>query len=307
LIAGYSGSPQIDSSGAVWKADQYFHGGTTWVRPLGPIAGTSDPMLFRQWRTGDFTYDIPAPAGVYELHLYFVASERDGDEFATFTVTVNGANALWGFDVKTDALGENVADERIFRDVSPAKDGIIHLGFVSQRGVPVLNALELLPGIAHKQLPIRLVTQLTPYTDHEGNLWHSDTFYRNGKMSVQPRQVEGSPDTGLYAAERYGNFTYTLPVDPRDRYTLILHFAEFYFGPTASGAGGAGDRVFRVLCNGTTLEDSLDVFKAAGSLHPLIRTYSHLKPTAQAKLNLTFEPVVNYATVTAIEVLDETQ
>jgi hypothetical protein len=307
LIAGYSGKSQIDSTGTEWSPDQFFHGGETWVRPTNPIFRTSDPLLFRQWRTGDFTYDIPLPPGVYELHLYFVASEREGDEFATFSVLINGDRVLPGFDVKTDALGENIADERVFRDVSPGKDGMVHLNFVSERGVPVLNALEVLPGIPHQQLPIRLLTQETSFTDHNGNLWRPDTYFLNGKMSVQRRMAEGSADPGLYAAERYGHFTYAIPVDTRGRYTVVLHFAEFYFGPTASGTGGAGDRVFRVLCNGATLLDDFDIFKEAGSLHALTKTFYHLKPTAQGKLNITFEPVVNYATVSGIEVLDESQ
>ena len=42
-----------------------------------------------------------------------------------------------------------------------------------------------------------------------------------------------------------------------------------------------------------------------GSGHPVTKTFYHLKPTAQGKLNLTFEPVTNYATVSAIEVIDE--
>jgi len=307
LIAGSSGSPQIDSAGASWNADQYFHGGKAWVRPTSVVARTSDPLLFRQWRTGEFTYDIPVSPGVYELHLYFVASERESDAFATFTVAINGDRVLPSFDPVTDALGENVADERVFRDVSPAKDGMVHLSFVSERGVPILNALEMLPGTPHKQLPIRLLTQLTAFIDHDGNLWHPDTYFLSGKMSAQLRSAEGSPDPGVYAAERYGHFTYAIPVDTRGRYTLVLHFAEFYFGVGAPGGGGTGSRVFRVSCDGATLLDDFDIFKEAGSLHALTKTFYHLKPTAQGKLNLTFEPIANYATVSGIEVLDESQ
>jgi hypothetical protein len=307
MIAGFSGSPQTDSEGNVWKADQYFTGGQTWVRPAGFVARTSDSALFRQWRMGDFHYDIPLPPGVYELHLYFVASDRQGDGLATFSLAINGEKVLSDFDVVTDALGEDVMDERVWRDVSPARDGMVHLDFVSQRGVPILNALEVLPGTAHKQLPIRLLTQPTPFRDHNGNLWQPDTYFTNGKLSAQQRMAEGSPDPGLYAAERYGHFTYAIPVDTRGRYTLVLHFAEFYFGTAASGTGGTGGRVFRVLCNGNTLLDNFDIFKEAGSLHALTKTFYHLKPTAQGKLNITFEPVVNFATVSAIEVLDESQ
>jgi hypothetical protein len=111
----------------------------------------------------------------------------------------------------------------------------------------------------------------------------------------------------LFAAERYGHFTYALPVDTRDRYTLVLHFAELYFGPQASGVGGTGDRVFRVMCNGAALLDDFDIYKEAGSLHAITKTFYHLKPSAQGKLNLTFEPITNNATISGIEVLDESE
>jgi hypothetical protein len=63
--------------------------------------------------------------------------------------------------------------------------------------------------------------------------------------------------------------------------------------------------VFRVLCNGDTLLDNFDIYKEAGSLHALIKTFNHLKPTAQGKLDITFEPIANNATVSGIEVIDE--
>jgi len=307
IICGYTGNPQLDSAGARWEADRFFHGGGSWRRPATFIARTSDPLIFEQWRTGDFFYDIPLPPGFYELHLYFATSERAAENTSTFTVGINGNSVLAGFDVNSDAFGENVADERIFRDVSPSKDGYLHLAFTGERGAPALSALEILPGIAHKQIPIRLVTQLTPFTDHDGQVWHPDTYYLNGRLSPVRQQIAGSPDPDLFAAERYGHFTYAIPVDTRDRYTLVLHFAEFYFGPHASGTGGTGSRVFRVICNGTTLLDDFDIFKEAGSLHALTKTFYHLKPTAQGKLNLTFEPISNNATVSGIEVLDESQ
>jgi hypothetical protein len=305
ILAGYSGEPQTDSSGRAWESDRYVHGGGSWLRPPAPIARTSDPLLFQQWRTGDFTYDIPLQPGVYELHLYFVTSERSSESLSTFNVKINGALALQGFDINSDALGENIADERIFRDVSPASDGMLHIAFSSERGAPQLNALEVLPGLPHKQLPIRLVMQRTSFTDHNGQFWHQDDYFMNGRLSDERHQVAGSPEPDLFASERYGHFTYAIPVDSRDQYTLILHFVEFYFGSQA--AGGVGSRVFRVMCNGETLLDNLDIYKEAGSLHVLTKTFYHLKPSAMGKLNITFEPASNNATVSGIEVLDESQ
>ncbi len=307
IIAGYTGRPQMDSAGAIWEADKYFHNGGTWPRSASPIARTSDPLLFERWRTGDFFYDIPLQPGVYELHLYFVTTNGTGDAYGTFSIWINYKMVLTGFDINSDALGENIADERVIRDVSPDKDGFLHLGFTSERGAPALNALEILPGIPHKQLPIRIVTQPTPYTDHNGQFWHPDNYFMNGRLSTQRQQAQDSADPDLFAGERYGHFSYALPVDTRDRYTLVLHFAEFYFGPHASGVGGVGSRVFRVMCNGVTLLDNFDIYKEAGSLHALTKTFYHLKPSAQGKLNLTFEPIENNATISGIEVLDESE
>jgi hypothetical protein len=149
-MAGYSGKPQVDSAGETWNADTYSYHGGTWTRPATFIARTSDPLLFEHWRTGDFFYDIPLQPGSYELHLYFSTWQRADEGYSTFSVQINGETVLRAFDVNSDALGENIADERVFRDVSPAKNGTLHLAFTSERGAPALNALEVLPGIPHK-------------------------------------------------------------------------------------------------------------------------------------------------------------
>jgi hypothetical protein len=307
IMAGYSGKPQIDSAGVLWQPDQYFSYGGNWSRPQDFVARTSDQMLFDHWRNGDFSYQIPLRAGVYELHLYFVTGEPPSNGATTFTVSINGDRVLSGFDINSDAMGANIADERIFRDVSPGSDGFLHLYFDSERSTASLSAMEILPGTAHRQLPIRLVMQPESFTDHSGQFWHSDNYYMGGYTSTKRTEIAGTPDSNVFGAERYGHFTYAIPVDARGRYTLILHFAELYFGPNASGVGGAGSRVFRVLCNGNTLLDGFDIYKEAGSLHALTKTFSHLKPSAQGKLNITFEPIVNNATVSGIEVIDESQ
>lgn len=305
IMAGYAGPSQIDSAGDTWQEDAFFQYGGTWHRAESPISRTSDPLLFKHWRTGDFDYNIPLGPGVYELHLYFVTSEQPADNLSTFTISINGQAILPGFDINSDAMGPDIADERVFRDVSPATDGILHLRFTSERGAPMLNAIEVLQGIPHRQLPIRIMTQAVAYRDHNGDIWHPDSYFMNGRMRSGPHTITGTQDPDLFSAERYGHFTYAIPVDPRDRFTLVLHFAELYFGPQASGQGGEGSRTFRVLCNGETLLDNFDIFKEAGSLHALVKTFRHLKPTAQGKLNMTFEPIQNNATISGIEVLDE--
>ncbi len=306
LLSGFIGSPQTDSAGNVWEADRYFQGGKSRRRPQAVITSTNAPLIFQFFRSGIFSYDIPLKPGVYELHLFFVSSDYY-ESISTFNVAINGNPVLSGFDVDSDAMGYNVADERVFRDISPASDGMVHISFTNENAVPEVSAIEVLPGTPHKQLPIRLVMQATPYTDHLGQVWLPDNYYTHGKPSLDRQQVTGTTDPDLFAVERYGHFAYAIPVDSRDQYTLVLHFAEFYFGPKSPGGGGTGSRVFRVICNGSTLLDDFDIYKEAGDHHAITKTFFHLKPTAQGKINLTFEPISNYATVSGIEVLDESQ
>lgn len=307
LLCGYDGSPRIDSAGAYWQADRYFSGGTALPRPQSPILRTSDPMLFDHWRTGDFTYDIPLPPGPYELHLFFVAMPPDDFKTQFFYALANGRTLLSAFNISADALGTSIADEKVFKDIYPDKDGYLHLKFGTDRSTPYVNAIEILPGIPHRQLPIRLVTQDSAVTDHNGNVWHPDNYFENGTLSDPPEQISGTSDPELYSQERYGHFTYSIPVDPSGRYTVVLHFAEHYWGADSPRSGGDRKRIFRVYSDGTMLLDNFDIYKEVGSLHALTKTFYNLHPSPEGKINLTFEPIVNYATVSAIEVIDESQ
>jgi hypothetical protein len=302
LLAGYDGTPRIDSAGAYWEADRYFLGGIARTRPDQTISQTSDPMLFEHWRQDDTTYNIPLPPGPYELHLFFVASPVEDTSQAFFNVNVNGKPLLKDFNISSDALGTNIADERVFRDIYPDTDGYLHLAFLAGRSSPSVNAIEILPGLPHSQIPIRLAMQRSAVTDSNGNVWHPDNYFQSGLLSNLPQRVGGTSDPSLYVLERYGHFTYSIPVDTRDRYTLVLHFAELYWDQD-----GAGRRRFRILCNGSTLLDDFDIFKEVGSLRALTKTFNHLRPSPEGKLDLTFDPIENYATVSAIEVIDESQ
>ena len=73
-------------------------------------------------------------------------------------------------------------------------------------------------------------------------------------------------DQELYQSERYGNFTYTIPVVDNSRYTATLRFCEHWFGPGRPGGGGTGSRVFDLYVNGRILLEGFDVFKEAGRL-----------------------------------------
>jgi len=321
ILAGYSKSNYTDHTGQVWGPDRYYSGGTTRSGPPQFIDRTSDAALYQNSREGEFGYDIPAKPGVYELGLYFAETiygqntlAGGGEGSRTFNVELNGKPLLAEFDPIADAGANNTADKRVFVDVIPAQDGKVHLRFSKFVGPTppqdeaILNALELVPGIPGRMRPVRIVAQTNSFTDHSGQVWSPDLYASQGRLALHNRPVELTADPGLYYGERYGHFTYAIPVATGRQYGLTLHFAETYFGPQNPGNGGAGSRVFDVYCNGVTLLRNFDIFKEAGGANRVVeKTFHGLPASAAGKLLLTFAPDKNYACVSAIEVVDETK
>jgi hypothetical protein len=306
FLAGYNGGEVIDSSGARWTPDRYFASGGTWTRQGGFIRGTSRPFLFKTWRNGEFGYDIPMAPGSYELRLFSVSGQATGEEkLSAFGISLNGARLVSSYDVAMSANGADVADELVFRDVQPSAAGVLRLWFSNETGSPALNALELVPGTPGKLKPIRILTQRTSFVDHQGQRWRADDYYQNGFLMTDRSKVAGTEDPELFSAERFGHFSYAIPVDRRGKYTVVLHFAEFYYGAGLPGGGGVGSRIFHVFCNGQTLLSNFDIYKESGSLRVVTKTFQHIEPSAYGKINLMFEPVINNATVSGIEIIDE--
>ena len=165
--------------------------------------------------------------------------------------------------------------------------------------------MDIFPSPPGKIQPIRIVAQKNPYTDTAGHVWKPDRYFMNGSLVISVDQVQGTRDPGLYAEERYGNFSYAIPV-AQGRYAVTLHFAETHFGPDSLGGGGVGSRVFDVDGHGVALLRCFDIFKeAGGDNRAVVRTFHDLSPNAQGKLLLSFVSIKNYASLRAIEVIDE--
>lgn len=311
IRCGYSRPIFKDEEGNVWTGDRYFAGGVVTELPNQHIARTRNPELYLTGRTGVFSYKIPLAPGTYEVRLHFAettyspaSSLGGGENSRVFDIQLNGSPLLKQFDIVSDA-GANTADVRVFRDISPNQDGYLHLDFMGSLGLPIINAIEILPGLPHRLRPIRMVAQNSFFADAAGNLWMPDTYYSSGQLASDKVAIGGTSDPGLYAGERYGNFNYALPVD-KGSYRLTLYFSEKYWGVEGSNRRGIGSRVFDIFCNGVALARNLDIAEAAGSGRALVKTYHGLRPDAQGKLIVSFVPDVNYASVDALEVEEET-
>ena len=313
IIAGMTQPSYADRSGHVWQGDRFFHGGDAFVAAGPLIHRTTDPLIYQTRREGDFSYDIPLKPGCYELHLHFAETifgpgnvAGGGEGTRVFQVSVNGKPILSEFDVLSEAGGANIALERVFKDISPDGDGLLHIRFLPLlREKAILSGIEILPGTCGSALPVRILCRDREYTDSMGRLWGADRYVMGGQLINRPEPVAGAEDPGIYRGERYGNFNYEIPVPP-GRYSVTFRFSEQWFGPGRPGGGGARSRVFDVYCNGVRLLKSFDIFsEAGGSGRALVRTFQGLEPNAQGKLVFSFVPIKNYACLNAIEVLDE--
>jgi hypothetical protein len=305
IAAGDRTAPYIDAAGRAWLPDRYFTGGVTFHRPDIRIQRTPDPDLFQNGREGQFVYAIPLHPGLYELHLYFAETGVTSDTLRHVNIAINGQPAS-GVDVASDAGGVNTATVKILKDISPAKDGFLHLMFQGVEPRSFLNAIEIQPGMPGKIRPIRITAGDHPFRDHLGQVWLPDQWSAGGRKTTRVVSVDGTPDPGLYQWERVGHFSYSIPVAEGGAYTVVLHFSETWFTPPNS-IGGVGSRVFDVYCNGTTLLKGFDILKAADGIgnRAVVRTFQHIPASPLGKIDLTFVPVSNYSLINAFEVIEE--
>jgi hypothetical protein len=318
ILAGASRN-YVDRAGKLWNADAYFVGGKPVRSPVQHIWRTQDPSIYRNSRQGDFRYDIPLKPGTYELRLHFAETYYGPEEMGgggegsrVMNITANGEALLNDLDVVLDAGGSRSADVKVFTGQSPAGDGQLHLSFSSARGgSAMLSAIEILPGLQESQRPVRIVTRDVPYYSDDSRWWGPDSYFKGGQLTASDQPAMDADDPEMYETERWGHFSYAIPVAP-GRYIANFYFIERRFDAAnrdrygeSSDANAAGGRVFSVFCNGKVILRDLDLIKVAGENHPVVRKVTGLEPNAQGKLLLDFIPTRNYATVTAIEILPQ--
>ena len=291
ILAGSTVPRYADSEGNIWSGDRFYTGGVAMSVPVRNILRTLDSAIYLSRRQGQFRYDIPLKPGVYELRLHFAETmfgdntiQGGGEASRIFAISMNGQPLIGFWDALSDANGSNTANIKVFRDVHPADDGFLHMEFrPSFKEAPFVNAIEIVPGIPGKMRPVRIIARPSPYTDAQSVEWSSDRYYLGGQYVARNDEIQGTRDQAVYRSERYGNFSYVIPVVEGSKYSATLRFCEHWFGPGRPGGGGVGSRVFDVYMNGRTLMENFDIFKeAGGSLRPLEKTFRNLNPMLRA-------------------------
>ncbi len=132
--------------------------------------------------------------------------------------------------------------------------------------------------------------------------WLADTDYSGGgevawTNSVATNLLTGTiPPQQILQCDREGVFNYTVTgLAANSNHTVTMYFVEQYF--TA-----AGDRVFSVACNGTTVITSLDIYATAGGDFIAIEKSFSGTANSSGQLNFTFSASVDQPKVSGIVV-----
>lgn len=98
---------------------------------------------------------------------------------------------------------------------------------------------------------------LTGSTTLDGTVYQADKYSVGGSANSTTDTISGASSGALYQTERYGAFTYEVPVTASGYYTIELHFAEIYLE-------SAGERSFSVTIEGNTELNNIDLYSLAG-------------------------------------------
>ena len=106
-----------------------------------------------------------------------------------------------------------------------------------------------------------------------------------GSDTVVDTSAPGSAPAAVYQTERWGTFTYRLPVAAADLHrpvTVRLHFAENKYTQ-------AGQRKFAVAINGKRVLDEFDIFaEAGGARKALVKDFPGVLPNADGEIVIDF-------------------
>jgi hypothetical protein len=126
-------------------------------------------------------------------------------------------------------------------------------------------------------------------------VWSPDTGFNGGSTYSTGATIAGTTDPALYQTERWngGTLTYNFTV-PGATYTVTLKFAEIFF--TA-----AGQRVFNIVINGTTVATNFDIFAQAGAANKAVDK-SFTVNASGGQVSIQLVPVVENPKISAIQI-----
>jgi hypothetical protein len=253
------------------------------VRVSGP-AGASVKLI--QFEGGVFLRGFPGfDVDAWESNAFIRATELSG------TIGLSGH-----VDIPVTLISNDI------------EGGLNHFVAVVDAGLKtsnLSNVLILQFGVDTSYAEININCGGPAYTAVDGTKYLEDNqffTFSNTFTNNLITDVAGTDDDALYTSERFGTgFGYAIPVVDGDL-EVVLHFAEIFWGAAGagSGSGAAGQRVFDVFVEGSTVFDDLDLFDSVGAS----TAFSVTVPVtvADGELNIDFSAEIDQAKISAIQV-----
>jgi hypothetical protein len=143
------------------------------------------------------------------------------------------------------------------------------------------------------------------YAASNSRQFRTDQYYAgiDRTSSVTGGDILNTDDDELYRSGRCSpSFSYNIPM-ANGKVTVILHFAEIWYGVPGKGAGGAGKRQFHVTMEGSRKLTNFDIFSAAGGAMRAVQKSIPVTIT-DGMLNIDFQSgASDLPRVSAIEVI----
>jgi hypothetical protein len=156
------------------------------------------------------------------------------------------------------------------------------------------GAVPITPPITFTALKIATGSSIPGWTYDQQFISSNANGWGNNTMGVM-LPIRNTTEQTLYNYERFGTFSYSIPV-PNNTYTVTLHFAELFYNAT-------GKRVFSVDAEGVRRISNLDLVAEAGYLGAIQKTFD--VTVSDLRLDLSFIPTVDKAKLTAIEIYEK--
>jgi hypothetical protein len=284
VFAVNSGGPKyVDRNGVTFSADTRYSGGKTAIKTPA-VADSLDDTLYQSERYGNFGYTVPVDNGFYLVTLKFAEITWASSNRRVFDVLAEGREILTDLDIYSVAGKNRAYDVRIPVRVA---DGVLNLNFRNDKDNAKLSAV-----LVEKGDDFRWAVNAggLRYVDGTGMVYEHDVLYSGGSTAKTTAAIAGTNDAALYQSERYGTFSYNIPV-PNGVYQVTLKLAEITWA-------SPGKRVFSASIEGQQafldLDLLLQVNKYEAYDYPVIATVN------DGVLNIRFDSKINQAKIGAI-------
>ncbi|MRI00238.1 carbohydrate-binding protein [Kriegella sp. EG-1] len=140
-----------------------------------------------------------------------------------------------------------------------------------------------------------------PQLTYGAETFIADQYSTGGSLFSASMPINGTTQDELYQTERFGSFSYEIPVPVSGEYDIRLHFAELYFG-VGSVPGGAGSRVFNVSIEGNPVLTNFDISAEVDPATALQKELDDINIT-DGFASIQFTSVTQNPKISAIEIL----